>query len=93
MTEPWELDAQTPDEYHKVECKFIIRLTTGADVFAALQKFAIDHDIQFAKIHAAFMGALQPAKYLVWAPDHTDPDNWHREAIATTQNLSMILVQ
>lgn len=95
MTAPWEKDAQTPDEYHQVECKrgreFIIRLTTGADVFSALQKFAIDNEIQFAKIHAAFMGGLQPAKYLVWAPDHTDPNNWHREAIATTQNLSMIL--
>ena len=95
MTAPWERDAQTPDEYHKVECKrgreFIIRLTTGADVFSALQKFAIDNDIQFAKIHAAFMGGLQPTKYLVWAPDSANPDNWHREAVATTQNLSMIL--
>ncbi len=95
MTEVWERDAKTPDEYHNVECQrgreFIIRLTTGADIFLAIQKFAIDHNIQFAKIHTAFMGGLQPAKYLVWAPDTTDPDNWHKEAIATTGNLSMIL--
>ena len=95
MTEIWERDAQTPDEYHTVECQrgreFIIRLTSGADVLLAIQKFAIDHNIRFAKIHAAFMGGLQPAKYLVWAPDTSDPDNWHKEAVATTTNLSMIL--
>jgi hypothetical protein len=36
------------------------------------------------------MGALQPAKYLMWAPDHKEPDNWHREAVATVENLNMI---
>ena len=95
MTEIWERDAETPDEYHHVEAirgrEFIIRLTTGADVFLAIQKFALDNNIEFAKIHAAFMGGLQPAKYLVWAPDTEDPDNWHKEAVATTANLSMIL--
>ena len=34
MTEIWERDAETPDEYHSVEAirgrEFIIRLTTGA---------------------------------------------------------------
>ena len=94
MTDPWELDAQTPDEYHFVEARrgreFIIRLTTGADVFSAIQKFAIDNRIQFAKIHACFMGALQPAKYLMWAPDPQNPENWHREAVATEENLNMI---
>ena len=62
MTEIWERDAETPDEYHSVEAirgrEFIIRLTTGADVFLAIQKFAIDNNIEFAKIHAAFMGGL-----------------------------------
>ena len=95
MTEIWERDAETPDEYHCVTCQrgreFIIRLTTGADVFLAIQKFAIDNNIEFAKIHAAFMGGLQPAKYLVWAPDTTDPTNWHKEAVATIENLSMVL--
>jgi len=94
MTETWELDARTPDDYHFVEAErgreFIIRLTTGADVFAAIQKFAIDQKIEFAKIHACFMGGLQPAKYLKWVPDSTDPENWHREDVATVTNLSMI---
>jgi len=95
MTETWERDAATLDEYHAVECQrgreFILRLTTGADVFLAIQKFAIDQKIQFAKIHAAFMGGLQPAKYLVWVPDTQKPQNWHKEACAITANLSMVL--
>jgi predicted DNA-binding protein with PD1-like motif len=68
MTPEWELDARRPDEYHVVEARrgreFILRMTTGADVFLGIQKFAIDHQIRFAKIHAVFMGGLQPAKYL-----------------------------
>ena len=94
MTQEWEMDARTPDDYHCVTCtrgrEFIIRMTTGADVFLGLQKFAKDHNIRFAKIHACFMGGLQPAKYLVWSPDTVDPDNWHRESVATVANLSMI---
>jgi len=91
----WERDASTPTEYHVVEARrgreFILRLTTGADVCSAIQKFAEDHDIRFAKIHAAFMGGLQPARYLMWTPDTRDPQNWHNESPATTQNLSMVL--
>ena len=91
----WELDATQPGEYHQVEAQrgreFIIRMTTGADVFLALQQFAKDHDIRFAKIHAAFMGGLQPAKFLVWTPDTKNLDNWHNETAMTIQNLSMIL--
>jgi predicted DNA-binding protein with PD1-like motif len=94
MPYEWELDAQSPDEYHFVEAKrgreFIIRLTTGADVFSAIQKFAMDNNIEFAKIHACFMGGLQPAKYLMWAHDARDPENWHYESTATVGNLSMI---
>jgi predicted DNA-binding protein with PD1-like motif len=94
MTPEWELDARSPDEYHFVEAKrgreFIIRMTTGADVFLGIQKFAIDNDIKFAKIHACFMGGLQPAKYLMWTPDYQQPDYWHREGCATVENLSMI---
>jgi predicted DNA-binding protein with PD1-like motif len=94
MTPEWELDARSPDEYHFVEAQrgreFIIRMTTGADVFLAIQKFAIDNDIKFAKIHACFMGGLQPAKYLMWIPDYQQPDYWHREGCATVGNLSMI---
>ena len=94
MTPEWELDARSPDEYHYVQAQqgreFIIRLTTGADVFLAIQKFAIDNNIRFAKIHACFMGGLQPAKYLMWIPDYRQPDYWHREGCATVENLSMI---
>ena len=92
MTPEWELDARSPDEYHFVEAKrgreFIIRMTTGADVFLGIQKFAIDNSIRFAKIHACFMGGLQSAKYLMWIPDYQQPDYWHREGCATVENLA-----
>jgi predicted DNA-binding protein with PD1-like motif len=95
MKENWELDASKPTEYHLVEAKrgreFILRLTTGADVYLAIQQFAKDHDIRFAKIHCAFMGGLQPAKFLMWSPDTADPSNWHNESKATIANQSMIL--
>ena len=83
MPYAWERDATHPAEYHVVEGQrgreFILRLTTGSDVFLALQQFAKDHDVRFAKIHAAFMGGLQPARFLIWAPDTGDRDNWHNE--------------
>lgn len=95
MPDTWEMDATKPTDYFVVEAKrgreFIIRLTTGADVFLAIQKFAADHNIRFAKIHTAFMGGLQPVKFLVWTPDTRDPDNWHNETEMTMENLSMIL--
>lgn len=95
MTQKWELDARNPSDYNAVEARrgreFILRLTTGADIVLAIQKFARDHNIRFAKIHACFMGGLQPAKFLMWAPDSSDPDNWHHEEAATIQNLSMLL--
>jgi len=95
MTETWVHDAKTPTQYHAVQYKsgreFILRMTTGADPWLALQRFAADHDIRFAKIHAAFMGGLQPARFLVWAPDPSDPNNWHHEEAMEIQNLSMIL--
>jgi len=95
MKQRWEMDASAPTEYHVVEARrgreFIIRLTTGADVYLAIQLFAKDRGIRFAKIHAAFMGGLQPARFLVWAPDTRDPKNWHNESEAEVQNLSMIL--
>ncbi|MCX5974642.1 MAG: DNA-binding protein [Coprothermobacterota bacterium] len=90
----WELDSTKPDDYHAVEAQrgreWIIRMTTGADVFLALQQFAKDHNVRFAKIHAAFMGGLQPAKLLMWIPDKNDPGNWHWEAPAVFENLSMV---
>ena len=95
MPDRWEMDASHPAEYHVVEVRrgreFILRCTTGADVCLAIQKFAQDYNIRFGKIHAAFMGGLQPAKFLMWAPDTRDPQNWHNESPATVQNLSMIL--
>jgi predicted DNA-binding protein with PD1-like motif len=95
MPDEWEMDARHPDEYHVVKVQrgreFIIRMTTGADVFMALQRFAQDHDIRFAKIHAAFMGGLQPARFLVWTPDTKNPDNWHNESPMIIRNLSMVL--
>ena len=95
MKDTWEMEATTPTDYHVVEARrgreFILRLTTGADVWLATQKFAQDHNIRFAKIHAAFMGGLQPTRFLMWAPDTKDPQNWHNESESTIQNLSMIL--
>lgn len=95
MKDEWERDAVTREEYHSVECKrgreFIIRLTTGADVYKAIQQFAKDKDIKFGKIHAAFMGGFSPAKMYMWAPDPHDPDNWHNEACASYENLSMLI--
>lgn len=95
MKDTWEKDAATPSEYHAVEPRrgreFILRMTTGADVFLATQRFAVDHGIRFAKLHAAFMGGFQPAKFLVWAPDTRDLSNWHNEHEVVVQNLSMVL--
>ena len=91
----WESDAISEDAYHSVECKngreFILRLTTGADVYKAIQKFAIDKDITFGKIHAAFMGGFSPAKMYFWCPDTENPENWHMEKTATYENLSMLI--
>ena len=91
----WQRDAASPTDYHAVECRrgreFIIRLTTGADLWLGIQKFAQDKGIRFAKVHAVFMGGLQPCRFLVWAPDTRDPDNWHNESEMTIDNLSMIL--
>lgn len=95
MTEAWSRDAQSPTEYHDVQYKsgreHILRMTTGADVWLAIQQFAVDNSIRFARIHSAFMGGLQPARFLVWAPNTSDPNNWHHEEPMEIQNLSMIL--
>jgi predicted DNA-binding protein with PD1-like motif len=94
MKDPWERDASHPLEYHSVECRrgreFIIRMTTGADVYKAIQQFAKDEGIKFAKIHAAFMGGFSPAKIFMWCPDPHDPENWHNESEASFENLSML---
>lgn len=95
MKDNWEKDSEKPNQYHVVEARrgreFIIRLTTGADVYLAIQQFAKDKGIRFGKIHCAFMGGLQPAKFLMWAPDTRDTKNWHNESVATIATQSMIL--
>jgi predicted DNA-binding protein with PD1-like motif len=95
MKDTWERDATSIDQYHRVECRrgreFIIRLTTGADVYCAIQKFAIDEGVKFGKIHAAFMGGFSPAKMEMWVPDTDNAENWHMERIASFENLSMVL--
>lgn len=97
MTEKanWQKDAATPIEYHYVEIQrgreFILRLTTGADVWLAIQQFATDKGIRFAKIDTVFMGGLLPARFLVWTPDTRDRNNWHNESDLTISNLSMLL--
>jgi predicted DNA-binding protein with PD1-like motif len=94
MKDPWERPAIKPTDYHCVECKrgreFIIRLTTGADVYKAIQQFAKDKNIKFGKIHAAFMGGFSPAKIYMWVPDTENPENWHMERAAVFNNLSML---
>ncbi len=93
--ESWQKDAATPDEYHLCEMtrgrEFLIRMMTGADPVLAIEKFAKDNNIRFGKVHATFMGAFKPTKYMVWAPDARDLNNWHHEAVATNDNLSMLL--
>jgi predicted DNA-binding protein with PD1-like motif len=95
MKDTWERDAEAPVDYHCVETRrgreFVLRMTTGADVWLATQQFARDNGIRFAKLHAAFMGGFQPARFLVWSPDTRDPANWHHESEAVVQNLSMVL--
>jgi len=95
MKQKWEMDASNPSEYHCVEARrgreFILRLKTGAEIVQAVQKFAEENHIKFAKIHAAFMGGLKPVKFAVWSPDTNNPDNIFHESTATVHNLSMVL--
>ena len=95
MKDSWESDASHQAEYHSLEARYgkvhILRLNTGADVYKAVQQFAKDKNIRFAKIHAAFMGGFEPIKLLIWSPDKQDPENWHSESIYTVHNLTMLL--
>lgn len=95
MADAWRHDAKHPTDYNAVRVssarEYILRLNTGADLWLAVQRFAKDHDIRFGKIHAAFMGGLAPARFLVWAPDARDPGNWHHEESMRIDNLGMIL--
>lgn len=90
----WQKPASHPAEYHFCETRrgreFIIRMMSGADPVKAIENFAKEQNIRFGKVHATFMGAFKPCKYFVWAPDTTNPDNWHNEAVAVNHNLSML---
>ena len=91
----WEREATKPTDYHCVQAQrgreFIVRMTTGTDVFKALQQFAKDKKIRFGKIHAAFMGGFAPAKMYMWTPDNRDLSKWHNETAASFENLSMLI--
>jgi predicted DNA-binding protein with PD1-like motif len=95
MKESWDLPATRLNQYNFVQPQrgreFILRVTTGADAFLAVQQFAWDQKIRFAKLHAAFMGGFQPCRFAVWSPDNRNPANWHNESVMTVHNLSMIL--
>ena len=83
-------------EYYKaVPCtrgrEWIFRVSTGQDVFDAFMHFAKDNNVEFARIHSAFMGGFEPARMLIWTPDTTDPENWHHETTMDVQNLTMLL--
>lgn len=90
----WQMDATHGAEYHSCEARrgreFIVRMMTGADPVLAIENFARENNIRFGKVHATFMGAFKPCKYFVWAPDTTNPENWHNESIAVNNNLSML---
>jgi len=95
MSREWWAEEKPVGGYLAVEAKrgreFILRITTDQDLIQTIKRFAKDKKIRFAKVHAAFMGGLQPAKYMVWARDTKDPSNWAHEEQATLHNLSMIL--
>lgn len=82
-------------KYKVVECtrgrEWICRISTNEDVYYGIQQFAKDYNIRFAKIHAAFMGGFEPAKFMIWTPDARDPSNWHYETEMAVQNQSMLL--
>lgn len=90
----WQRDAENLDDYNICEArtgrKFLLRLNTGADPTLAIEKFAREHDVKYAVINTAYMGAFQPTHYYAWAPNNKDPENWHYEAEAHDEHLSML---
>ncbi len=91
----WEMPAEFESQYYCVEAKrgreFILRLPHESDPVKAIAHFAKEKNIRFGKVHAAYMGAFRPARFLMWAPDTANPDNWHNESVAEIQNLNMLL--
>jgi hypothetical protein len=94
MSKEWWEEEAPPSGYLAVEAKqgrqFILRMVDGVDLIKTIQRFAMDYNISIAKIHAAFMGGLKPAKYEMWTPIPGDHSRLHEEP-ATLDNLSMIL--
>ncbi len=82
-------------KYQAVQCskgrEWLLRITTGNDVYESIQQFAKDNQIRFAQVHTAFMGGFEPARMMIWTPDSQDPDNWHHETAMDVQNLTMLL--
>jgi predicted DNA-binding protein with PD1-like motif len=91
----WELPAQTEEDFFSVEAtrgrEFILRIPHEADPIKAIENFARTKGIRFGKVHAAYMGAFKPARFLVWTPDTANPANWHHEEPMEVQNLNMLL--
>lgn len=91
----WEMPAEFPGQFYSVEARrgreFVLRLPHESDPVVAIGNFAKEKNIRFGKVHAAYMGAFRPAKFLVWTPDTTNPDNWHHEQVMEIQNLNMLL--
>ena len=69
--------------------EFILRIGSGTDLYEVVKQFTKDKKIKVAKIHAAFMGGLQPAKFHMYSPDTVDPDNWANESETTEEKFSM----
>ncbi len=95
MSKEWWQEDAPESGYLSVEPKrgreFILRIVNDQDLIETIQRFATDKNIKIAKLHAAFMGGLQPAKFQIWAPDTKDPDNIFNEVQANLANMSMIL--
>lgn len=91
---PWQKNASCPTEYHTCEMRrgreFIVRMMSGADPLLALAQFARENNVRFGKVHAAFMGGLQPCKYDKWTIDTVNPENWYCEREAVCENLTML---
>ncbi|MFP4492239.1 MAG: PPC domain-containing DNA-binding protein, partial [Spirochaetaceae bacterium] len=91
----WEQPAQNQDDYFSVNARrgreFVVRIPHEADPIKAIENFAKEKEIRFGKVHAAYMGAFKPAKFLVWTPDTAHPENWHHEEVMEIQNLNMLL--
>jgi predicted DNA-binding protein with PD1-like motif len=95
MSKEWWQEEKPADGYLSVEAQrgreYILRIVTDQDLVKTIKTFAKNNKIKIAKVHAAFMGGLKPARYMIWAPDTRDKDNWAHEEGANLDNLSMLL--